>query len=136
MSIGFLLKKRDYHVIQGDDFMKAITADPNAISYCGLYCGACKRYLSEACPGCHDNKKASWCKVRSCNISNRYASCADCTKFTDVSECKDFNNFIAKIFGLIFRTDRKAGIEYIRKNGLDAFARMMAENGLQGIRKR
>ena len=43
--------------------MKEIVADTNLIGYCGLYCGACKRYLKDKCPGCHKNEKAAWCKT-------------------------------------------------------------------------
>jgi len=115
--------------------MKVITADKNLIAYCGLYCGACKKYLAGSCPGCHENKKASWCTIRSCNIENGYSSCADCREFTNPMDCKKFNNFISKIFALIFKSNRAACIAKIRESGYDGFAKYMAENGLQSIRK-
>ncbi len=42
--------------------MKEIVSDPKLVAYCGLYCGACKRYLQEKCPGwtfddCTQSKK-------------------------------------------------------------------------------
>ncbi len=88
--------------------MKALVSDPKLVAHCGLYCGACRAYLKGKCPGCHENEKASWCKVRSCCISNGFATCADCKEFPDPNECKKFNNFISKLFGLIFRSDRPA----------------------------
>ena len=50
--------------------MKEIASDPNLVAYCGMYGGACKAYLRDKCPGCDDQQKASWCKIRSCCISH------------------------------------------------------------------
>jgi hypothetical protein len=115
--------------------MKEIVADKKQVAYCGLYCGSCKRFLNDGCLGCAGNEKATWCKVRSCCISNNFSSCADCTKFENASDCKDFNNFISKMFALIFRSDRNACISYIKSNGYDKYAEMMAENKIMSIRK-
>ncbi|MCK9421373.1 MAG: DUF3795 domain-containing protein [Bacteroidales bacterium] len=115
--------------------MKTVIADKKNIAYCGLYCGACRKYQSGSCPGCHENSKASWCKVRSCNIERGYSSCADCTEFPNPMDCKKFNNFFSKIFALIFRSDRAACIAKIRESGYDGFAAYMAEHGLQSVRK-
>ncbi|MCX6251395.1 MAG: DUF3795 domain-containing protein [Bacteroidetes bacterium] len=115
--------------------MKEITADKNLIAYCGLYCGSCKSYLKDKCPGCHENNKAGWCKIRACNIEHGYQSCADCKDFTDVMECKKFNNFMSKIFAVLFKSDRKACIAMIRESGYEGFARFMAENKLQSIKR-
>ena len=115
--------------------MKPIVADKTLIAYCGLYCGACKKYISGSCPGCHENNKASWCKVRSCNLEHGFNSCADCKEFTDPMECKKFNNFISKIFAFIFKSDRAACIAKIRESGYEEFAQFMADQGLQSIRR-
>ncbi len=50
-------------------------------------------------------------------------------------ECKFFNNFIARMFGLIFRSDRNACIALIKEKGYQSFAEYMAGNGWQTIRK-
>ena len=115
--------------------MKTIIADKSLVAYCGLYCGSCKKYLTEKCPGCHQNDKATWCKIRSCCMERGYASCADCTEFSDPMACKKFNNFISKIFAMIFKSDRAACIAKIRETGYEGFAAFMAENKLQSIRK-
>jgi hypothetical protein len=39
--------------------MKQIIADKNLVAYCGLYCGACNKYLDGKCPGCQKNKKSA-----------------------------------------------------------------------------
>ena len=57
--------------------MKEIVSSPDLVAYCGLYCGACKRYRMEKCPGCRENEKAAWCKVRACCRGNHYSSCAE-----------------------------------------------------------
>jgi len=115
--------------------MKDITTDTALIAKCGLYCGACKRYLKEKCPGCEGNEKASWCKVRTCCIEHEYKSCADCELETVLMDCKKYNNVMAKIFGFIFRSNRAAGIQMIKDNGYDGFAKHMAENRIQAIRR-
>lgn len=115
--------------------MKQVIKSPALIAYCGLYCGACHKYLIEKCPGCHKNEKASWCKVRTCCIENNYQSCADCKVYSNVQKCKKYNNFMAKLFGLIFRSDRKACIDKIKKDGYEKFAQEMTEKKQMTIKK-
>lgn len=116
--------------------MKEITADQKNIAYCGLYCGSCNRYQKESCPGCAKNEKATWCKVRSCNIEHGYASCADCKEYSNAMDCKKYNNFMAKVFGFVFKSDRNACLNLIRLNGYEKFAIYMAENKLQTIKRK
>jgi hypothetical protein len=115
--------------------MKPIVADANLVAHCGLYCGACPAYLKGRCPGCHDNVKASWCKVRTCCSTNEYASCADCRQHDDPMRCKMFNNIIAKLFGFIFRSDRAACIRQIKSLGLQGHSEKMAEVKCQTIKR-
>lgn len=114
---------------------KEIVADKNMVAYCGLYCGACRSYLSGRCPGCKENVKASWCKIRQCCIENKYLSCAHCTEL-NLSDCRKYNNFISKVMGVIFNSDRKACIERIAEKGYDSFAAEMASMGLQTIKRK
>ncbi len=111
-----------------------IKTDTYYIAYCGLYCAACRKFTSGKCPGCKDNIRATWCKVRQCCIENNYRSCADCTK-SELLACKKFNNNISKLIGLIFRSDRPACIARIKEIGYDYFATEMAVNKRQTIRK-
>jgi len=106
--------------------MKPIVTDAQLVSYCGLYCAACQAYRRDRCPGCHENPKASWCKVRTCCIENGYSTCAACTTTPEPRDCKKYHNLIARLFGLIFRSDRRACILQIREKGLDAHAEIMA----------
>jgi len=115
--------------------MKAIVSDPSLVAYCGLYCGACGSYLRDRCPGCHENAKATWCKVRSCCIEHAYKSCADCKDFANVQACRKYNNIISKLFGLIFRSNRAACIAQISALGIDGHAEAMAKVGRQSIRR-
>jgi hypothetical protein len=114
--------------------MGAMKVDKNLIAFCGLYCGACSRLAGEKCHGCRENDKASWCGVRTCCLEHGFASCADCTEFPSVRNCGKFNNFIARIFGFVFRSDRAACIEAIKENGYEAFAREMTARGRRTIR--
>ncbi len=115
--------------------MKEIISDASLVAYCGLYCGACRAYLKERCPGCHDNEKATWCKIRSCCIENQYSTCADCRQFTDPNDCRIFNNLISKIFSLIFRSNRAACILQIRDIGTHGHADRMTGLRIQSIKR-
>lgn len=113
---------------------KQIEVNEELVAYCGLYCGACRQYLKDACLGCHKNEKATWCKIRTCCISNGYHSCADCS--INVADCKKFTNFISKVFSFIFNSNRKACIERIKLIGREAYAKEMAESRMQTIRRK
>jgi hypothetical protein len=115
--------------------MKEVVSNLHLVAFCGLYCGACKRYLNEKCPGCHYNEKASWCKVRACCLAHEYSSCAECKEFSDPNDCKKFNNFISKISAFIFKSDRAACINKIKEIEIPEYAEMMSELKLQSIRK-
>lgn len=110
-------------------------ANAELVGNCGLYCGACKSYLDEKCKGCHENSRATWCKIRSCCMEKQITTCAECAEFPDPSECKKFNNFMSRLFGLIFKSDRAACIAQIKKLGLEGHAKAMAEMGTQTIKR-
>jgi len=116
--------------------MEAIRTDPKLIARCGLYCGACRRFLKGSCPGCHENAKAGWCKVRSCCQEHGYASCASCETHQDPLACRKFDNVIAKLFGLIFKSNRAACVAKLRALGPDGYAAFMATRRLQSLPRR
>ena len=110
--------------------MTTIENDTKLIARCGLYCGACRAYKNGKCPGCAQNVKAEkWCAVKNCCAENGYNSCADCKTYENVNDCKKFNNFISKTFALVFGSDRKGCINYIRQEGYTGFAAHMVECG-------
>lgn len=110
-------------------------ADKNLVAACGLYCGTCRFYLKGKCPGCRTNQKAEkWCKMRTCVQEHGYISCAECTEYggtaeKGLKECAKLNNFMGKVFGLIFNSDRFGCIDRIREVGPEAFAQEMAMTG-------
>lgn len=105
--------------------MQALEKRTEMIAMCGLYCGACPKFIKEKCPGCHGNEKASWCKIRTCCFDKSISSCADCPRFNDVVACKIYHNFMAKLFGFVFNSDRAACIRKIKEIGYDRFAAEM-----------
>ncbi|MCC8062127.1 MAG: DUF3795 domain-containing protein [Rikenellaceae bacterium] len=120
-------------------------ADKNLIAACGLYCGTCRAFVKAKCPGCRENRKAEkWCKLRSCVQAQGYISCAECREYGGTApktlrECGKFNNFMGKVFGLIFRSDRFGCIDRIREAGPETFAEEMAGTGCYNrpvVRKR
>ena len=92
------------------------------LAYCGLVCSQCGAYLKQKCQGCHSDRPMSHnCKVKPCAQERNYTSCAECTDFENLRECRKLNNFVSRIFGFIFRTDRIANLSRIREVGLDKF---------------
>lgn len=108
---------------------------PETVSFCGLYCAGCRSYIKGKCPGCAGNTKATWCKIRTCCMDKGIKSCADCTGFANPMDCKKFNNFVGRMFALVFRSDRAASIEMIKNIGYEGYAKHCVENKIMVIRK-
>jgi hypothetical protein len=112
-----------------------IKNDPQLIAYCGLYCGSCRKYLSGKCPGCRQIQGKHWCNIRTCNIGQKFSSCADCSLETP-NACKKFNNPISKVFALVFGSNREKCILTIRQNGAEWYAAHMAETRQQSLKSK
>ena len=106
--------------------MKEVVADTRLVALCGLFCGACKRYLRGGCPGCVENLKATWCKIRTCCLDAKYSSCAECRDFADPADCKKFDNLFSRVIGFLLRSDRRACIMQVKECGLQTHAERMA----------
>jgi hypothetical protein len=52
-----------------------------------------------------------------------------------VAECHEFNSFLAKVFGFIFRSDRQACIRLIAAKGLEPYAAEMAQQRIMSIKR-
>jgi hypothetical protein len=50
-------------------------------------------------------------------------------------DCKKYDNIVSKMFGFVFRSDRRACIMQIRENGLQGHAEQMALSKRQTIRR-
>jgi hypothetical protein len=124
VTIASLLQLFACHRLE-EVLVKPIVSNPERIAHCGLYCGACRAYLKDRCPGCHENAKAKWCTVRSCCIERSYASCAECVDFSNPKDCRLYNNFISRLFGVVMRSDRAACIRQIKEQGLAGHAEAM-----------
>ncbi len=71
------------------------------------------------------------CPVKKCNIEKGYFTCAECAEYEDLRKCKKLNNWISKIFGFIFRTDKLGNLERIRekRKSLGNYIRMYKAKG-------
>jgi hypothetical protein len=116
--------------------MKEIAVDEKLVAYCGLYCGACGAYLKGRCPGCHENTKAGWCKVRTCCGEHAYSTCADCKELTDPNDCAKFYNFFSRVIGFVLNSNRQACVLKIRELGIEGYAAHMAERKRQTLPRR
>ena len=92
------------------------------LAYCGLVCSDCGAYLKGRCQGCHSEKPMNrGCKVKPCVKKIGCTTCAECTDFANLADCKKLNKWISKIFALIFRSNRIGNLSRIREVGLDKF---------------
>ena len=92
------------------------------IAYCGLVCSECGAFKRQKCEGCYSEKPMfKGCKVKKCAMDRDISTCAACVEFSDLKQCKKLNNFISKIFKLVFRTDRLDNLRLIRACGLENF---------------
>ena len=79
-------------------------------------------------------QKATWCKIRSCCLENKFNTCAECSH--DVKKCKLFSNWIGKVFAFLFNSDRAACIRYIKEQGEQSFAEEMTKRKCQTIKRK
>ena len=97
-------------------------ADDFVLAYCGLVCSECGAYRKGRCKGCHSDKPMnSGCKVKPCAQEKQCVTCAECGEFANLKDCRKLNNFVSKMFGLIFRSDRIGNLNRIREVGFDRF---------------
>lgn len=112
------------------------SGDPKLIAFCGLYCGECGAFKRGRCPGCAGNAKATWCAVRACCLDAKRDSCAACPAHADPRACGKYHNWISRLFGFVFRSDRAACVRRLREVGPEAFAGEMARTGRQSMKRR
>ncbi len=110
------------------------------ISYCGFYCGACPTFKKGKCEGCKgDSPKCAIgykaCKVRPCCLENEYNTCADCTHFESVKDCKTYNPFLIKLGQFLTKTNRRKGLEMIKEKGTESFLAFMTKNDRVTMKK-
>ncbi len=113
---------------------KEIKKSEELISACGLYCGSCKAYQKEKCSGCAEKENATWCKIRICCKESGIKNCSECEKYENVMECSYFNTLFANLFAFVFRSDRTANIELLKK-GTEIYIDFMSDNGLVSLKK-
>ena len=109
-----------------------MTGNEQFIAYCGLYCKACPSFTSGKCEGCRGNSAKcavvyKSCQVRPCCIENGFFTCADCTIYTSVKECKKYNPLLLKIASWIESSNRSKAIEMIKEKGRAEFLAFMEE---------
>ncbi len=100
------------------------------IAYCGLACSNCGMYVKGKCAGCHSEKPMNRnCKMKACASARHYTTCADCTEFANLKDCRKLNNLVANFFGFIFRTNRIGNLNRIRQIGMDVFVEEKRKEG-------
>ncbi|MBN1654046.1 MAG: DUF3795 domain-containing protein [Deltaproteobacteria bacterium] len=94
------------------------------IAPCGLFCTNCGKFKKGKCLGCQIEAGFERCAIRLCCISKEIATCAECDAFRaprDFRECKKIDNWVAKIFALIFKSDRPGALALLRDQGIEAY---------------
>lgn len=113
---------------------KAAVNDAALIAACGLYCGACFKYLNGKCPGCHKNEQAGWCSIRRCVLEQGVLHCGQCKK-ADYHNCATYNNRIGRFFAWLFRSNRPGCLERIGQIGEQGYAREMTATKKMTIKR-
>ncbi len=109
-------------MVSSGNLERKVMSGEAIIAYCGLVCSECGQFKRQKCQGCHSEQPMyKGCRVKKCAMDKGISTCADCVEFSDLKRCGKLNNFISKIFGLIFRTDRLGNLECIRGCGLEKF---------------
>lgn len=96
------------------------------VAMCGLFCGNCGKFKRNKCQGCVLQPGYSRCSIRACVLEKGYVTCAECD---ELEGCKKLNNFISKVFKLIFRSDRNASLCMIQREGMEAFIQYKVDQG-------
>jgi hypothetical protein len=109
-----------------------MTDNEQLISYCGLYCKACSLFTSGKCEGCRGiSTKCTTgyknCQVKPCCVENGFFTCADCTIYASVKDCKKYNPLLLKIASRVESSDRSKAIEMIKAKGRADFLAFMTE---------
>ena len=109
-----------------------MTDNEQFIAYCGLYCKACSAFTSGKCDGCRAVSPKSAviykaCQVKPCCVENGFFTCADCTIYASVKDCKKFNPLLLKIASWIESSDRSKAIEMIKTKGRAEFLAFMED---------
>ena len=102
------------------------------VAACGLFCTNCGAFKKEKCQGCMIKPWYGSCKVRACCVTKGIQSCAACDEFKaprDYRECPKVHNFIAKMFGLMFGSNKTAALVMLRDQGLEAFLADRRQSG-------
>lgn len=115
--------------------MKSIDENQKIIACCGLFCSNCKKYQTNKCPGCQENYKATWCKIRICCFEQNLQCCASCKKFQDPMACKKYNNPFARIIEFVTQTQRSECIKTIKQEGESVFTEKMNKIGKMSMPK-
>jgi hypothetical protein len=102
------------------------------ISACGLFCTNCGAFKKEKCAGCQEAPRFASCKIRICCEKKKITTCAECPDFAfprDYRECPKVYNFMGRLFGFIFGTNRTAALVMLRDQGKEAYLTTKRESG-------
>ena len=99
------------------------TPDERALmGSCGLYCGLCPRYQSNApsrCLGCHLGEQHSYCSVYRCVTKRGFTTCAECSEYP----CERLLRVLGVEKGLDSFISHKPALDnldQIKKDGLES----------------
>ena len=96
------------------------------VAYCGLYCGNCGSYKKGRCKGCQDGGGFASCTLKKCCVESNFRTCAQCEEFI---ECRKLNNFMARIFSFLFRTDRMGNLKAINNLSIEKWVEEVSVSG-------
>lgn len=82
---------------------------------------------------CKNGCGQSRCSIRKCAQEKELVSCADCS---DYASCKLLDNFMSKLFGFIFRSNRSGNLDLLHEKGYDHVAEKLKSTGKMTVPKK
>jgi len=103
------------------------------IAACGLFCTNCGAFKKGRCEGCQIAPRFKSCKIRACCADKGIIGCWECDEFKerDFADCKKINNFMAKVFAVLFKSDRPGALLMLRDQGIEKYLEVKRASGKQ-----
>ena len=94
-------------------YMKTIVSDTQNIAACGLYCGACRKFLAEKCPGCKQNENG----FTSGNTDSVWLSqYGVCMNFAEIYEFLCYGRNDTRVYHTVAEGETLQGVGYNYNN--------------------
>ena len=109
-----------------------LSEEKRLVGACGLYCGLCPRYQSQAksrCSGCSFGRMGAYCGVFRCVTKRGYLTCAECPEYP-CTRLKRALKIDEELDSFISHRAAFENLDHIRKFGMESFLSEQRERRL------